>query len=93
MDLKRLIISALAALLALSGIGSILAMQHQPRAVEAIELSDDDRAPGIQRDDDGGPAYEAVDDDDTPGGAGSGDDDDSGGGEDDDDSGGGEDDD
>ena len=64
MDLKRLTVSALAAVFALSGIGSILLINHQPRAVEAVELSDDDRDPGFRRQDDDGFVLEVVDDDD-----------------------------
>ncbi len=58
MGLKRLTVSALAAVLALSGIGSILVMQHQPASVDAVEL---ERA--IRRQDDDGPALQVVDDD------------------------------
>ena len=58
MGLKRLTVSALAAVLALSGIGSILVMQHQPLNVEAVELD-----PAIRRQDDDGPTLQVVDDD------------------------------
>ena len=67
MDVKRLTVSALAAVFAISGIGSILWMNHQPGAVEAIELSDDERVPAIRRPDDDGSVLEVVDDDDDRG--------------------------
>jgi hypothetical protein len=58
MGLKRFTVAALAAVLALSGIGSILVMQHQPLNVDAVELD-----PAIRRQDDDGPTLELVDDD------------------------------
>jgi hypothetical protein len=58
MGLKRLTVSALAAVLALSGIGSILVMQHEPAGVDAVELE-----PAIRRQDDDGPTLQVVDDD------------------------------
>jgi hypothetical protein len=62
MEMKRLAASTLAAIVAISGIGSILWMQHQPGAVDAVELTDtDERA--IRRQDDEGPVLQVVDDD------------------------------
>ena len=85
MGLKRLTVSALAAVLAMSGIGSILVMQHQPAGVDAVELE-----PAIRRQDDDGPSLQVVDDaegdgddttgdDGTNGGANTGDGDNTGG--------------
>ena len=65
MELKRITIAAAAAILAVSGIGSILVLQGQPVPVQAIDLTDDD--PAIRRDELDGPALEAVDDDDAGG--------------------------
>jgi hypothetical protein len=61
MELKRLAVSTLAAVFAISGIGSILWMQHQPRTVDAVELIDDDQ-PAVRRQDDDSPVLEVVDD-------------------------------
>jgi hypothetical protein len=62
MEMKRLAASTLAAIVAISGIGSILWMQHQPGAVDAVELTDtDERA--IRSQDDEGPVLQVVDDD------------------------------
>jgi hypothetical protein len=63
-ELKRLTVSALAAVLAVSGIGSIVFLQEQPGSAQAVELSGDDRQPAIRRDDSDGQALELVDDDD-----------------------------
>jgi hypothetical protein len=65
MELKRFAASALAAVFALSGIGSILVMQQQPRSVDAVELSPADLDPAIRRDDDDATALEVVHDDDS----------------------------
>ena len=62
MDIKRITVSALAAVLAVSGIGSIL-IQSQPQPVDAVELSDD-REPAVRRPDDDAAPLIAVDDDD-----------------------------
>jgi hypothetical protein len=64
MELKRITLAAAAAVFAVSGIGSILVLQGQPRSVDAIDLSDD---PAIRRPEDNGPALELVDDDDSLG--------------------------
>src|SRR5687768_8443128 len=64
MELKRITIAAAAAILAVSGIGSIFVLQGQPAPVQAIDLTDDDRDPAIRRDEDDGTALESVDDDD-----------------------------
>jgi hypothetical protein len=65
MGLKRLAVSALAAVFALSGIGSILVMNHQPSVVDAVDLTGEE--PAIRRQDDDGRALEVVDDDDVHG--------------------------
>jgi hypothetical protein len=61
MDTKRLAVSALAAILAIGGIGSIL-VNNRPQPVDAVEL--DDRDPAIRRLDDDANELVAVDDDD-----------------------------
>ena len=71
MTIRRLTVSTLAALLAITGIGSILSLNQAPRQVDAIELSDE--VPAIRRDDDDGQGLDAVDDDDDAGGDGTGD--------------------
>jgi len=64
MELRRTLIATLAAIFAISGIGSILVMQQQPDVVDAIELVGDDRDTMNRRPDDDAPILEAVDDDD-----------------------------
>ncbi len=69
MAVRKVAAAGVAAVFALSGIGSVLIMQQQPSTVEAIDLSDDDSA--IRREQDDGPALEVADDrddDDTNGG-------------------------
>ena len=64
--------AALAAVLALSGLGSILLLPQQPGAVEAVDLTRqaDDRDPANRRDDDDVRLEVAEDDSDEPTGDG-----------------------
>jgi hypothetical protein len=77
MEMKRVAAAASAAVLALSGIASILVLNYTPQDVEAVELHDPGDVPGIRRDGDDVPALEAIpdgDDDPTGDGTGPGDD-------------------
>jgi hypothetical protein len=69
---NRIIASTLAAVVAISGIGSILIASHAPGAVQAVELSSERDGPPttdfvdpaiLRRDDDADDGIEAVDDD------------------------------
>ena len=84
MEMKRVAAAASAAVLALSGIASILVLNYQPQDVEAVELRDPGDVPAIRRDGDDVQALEAVPDgDDDPTGDDTGLDDDSVGATDD----------
>ena len=58
MAMRKITASALAAVVGLSGIASILVIQNQPRDAEAVQLE-----PAIRRDDDDGRVLTLVDDD------------------------------
>jgi hypothetical protein len=60
MEMKKILAAAGAAVIALSGIASIVVLNQAPQTVDAVELQD----PAIRRADDDGPTLDAVSDDD-----------------------------